>query len=112
MKLHIFTADHQQGYKYHHTVGVVFDSPQDVLMACSDVIKNMHKLFNIEIELITLENKVVEIMGEEVEGIMLASANLPYSCFADGPLLETDKTFMHAPGCPDLAKLPYEVPEC
>ena len=61
MKLHIFTADHEDGYEFHHTVDVTFSTIQDLMFACADVTKNLHEVFDIELEVMTLQNRTMKI---------------------------------------------------
>lgn len=111
MKLHIFTADIDQGYEYHHTVEVAFDTDKDLLLACVDIIGNMHALFATPVVTVTMSNKTVTLKKNTVDGIMITAAGIPYSCFAEGPRMETDGMYIYDPTLPTYARKQV-VPEC
>jgi hypothetical protein len=92
--LHIYKASYEEGYEYHHRTDVNFECSEDLLMGCISVIKNMHHLFRQEVDIVTMENKTMCIEEKDTSGIMFAASNIPFSCFAEGALLDTDSVLM------------------
>ena len=111
MKLHMFTADVDDGYAFHHTIDISFNTNKELLLACINIIGNLHSVFNTPVQLVTMENKTQTIDKKDVMGVMITAAEIPYSCFAEGPTLGTDGMYAYDPSVPAYARQ-IEVPEC
>lgn len=111
LQIHMFTASHEEGYTFHHTIDVSFSKQFQILEACMNVLGNMHTLFDIDVNVVVMENKKMDIQGKEVEGVLITSSELPYSCFAEGAGLRSEKPILFDPNAPDHCRV-SEVVEC
>lgn len=109
-KLLIFAAN-DEGYTFHHKVDLTFDSPQNVMGAAIDVLKNLHSVFGEAIELMLLENKSVIVNGDTVHGCMATSANIPWSCFIPELEIEGGNPITWCPDLPKYSRI-GRGPEC
>lgn len=108
-KLHIFTVG--DTYSFHHTVNLDFDDKEKIMLACVDVLSNMHNLFEIELDVVTMDNKQVTINNAELGGVMVTSIGLPYSCYAEGVKLDSEQPLMYDPSMPEHTRV-SKVIEC
>lgn len=111
LQIHMFTASHEDGYTFHHTIDILFTKKFDVLDGCMNILRNMHTLFDIEVALVMMENKKMEIQGKKIDGVLVTSAGLPFSCFAEGAGIVAEKPLLFDPSAPDYCRV-TEVVEC
>jgi len=94
--LHILSIENMET-KFHHTVDVLFPSKNDSMAAAVNVLDKLHKVLDIPLSLVTLENGEVIIKEEPTEGLLILSVDLPFGCFVEGASMDTDDLYMYDP---------------
>lgn len=93
--LHLMSTSN--GVKYHHTVEVEFKTQHKSMEGAVNVLDGLHSVLGIPITAVTMENKTVTIGEDELEGLLVLSAELPYGCFVENVKMVTDDLYLYDP---------------
>ena len=95
---------------FHHVSSNSYESSIHALKAGLMILKVIHNTTKVPISLMQMYNHQVKRDKEDVKGVLLLSADIPWACFVPKAELESDTPHVYSSTIELLKTI--EIPEC